>query len=153
MRGGGSAGHRSLFTSKTYRGSCVAKEDSTVCHIPASAVLEGLSDSPAFARRFIESVSRDLIAAENALISFVSHSVPQRLAALLLRLKGEFGYPTQTNEIELRVPLTKVEISSMLGTSEETVVRTFNQFKRQGLVRFEGKKIFLTDVKTLEERR
>jgi CRP-like cAMP-binding protein len=147
---GGPVGHRSLFTATTYRGTCTAKENAVGCHIPTDVIFECLEGSVGFSRKLIGRISDDLIAAERELHS--NSSVAQRLARLLLKLKGEFGVARKAaSEFALSVSLTKVEIASMLSSSEETIVRTFNEFKRSGWVRFEGKQIILLSESGLRE--
>jgi CRP/FNR family transcriptional regulator, polysaccharide utilization system transcription regulator len=145
---GGPVGHRSLFTAETYRGSCAAKEKAVVCHIPKDLILELLDSNTEFSKNLITRISADLIAAENEL--YAGLSVARRLAALLMRLQDQFG-DSGAEECRLLIQLTKVEIASMLTTTEETIVRTFNKFKSSGWVRFEGKKIVLLSPSNLRK--
>lgn len=95
-------------------------------------------------------IARDLSAAENELRAMKDLSVTQRVARLVLKLKTEFGGKNHAGEWEVSVPLTKVEMASMVSTSEETVVRVFNKFKKDGAIRFEGKRMIVLDPTRIE---
>lgn len=73
--------------------------------------------------------------------------VPGRLASHLLYLVDEQG---QTDMVTLDIP--KGQLASLLGTSPETLSRIFNKMTDEGLIRVEGKKIYIQDIEELRER-
>ncbi|MGE5042279.1 MAG: Crp/Fnr family transcriptional regulator [Candidatus Levyibacteriota bacterium] len=48
------------------------------------------------------------------------------------------------------VDLTHAKIASMAGLSRETVTREIKKLEEQGIVKYEGKKLILQDIETLE---
>ena len=59
----------------------------------------------------------------------------QRLAALLLDLAGRHGHAVPNGMIDLAIPLSQEELASLAGTSRATVTRTFDDWRRRGLIR------------------
>jgi len=79
----------------------------------------------------------------------LSHSAAEKLAKLLLEwsLKnGENG----KSELRLKLRLTHEEIAQMIGTSRETVTRTFADLKRKNLLIVKGSTLTIKDRPGLE---
>ncbi|WP_028582706.1 Crp/Fnr family transcriptional regulator [Desulfogranum japonicum] len=72
--------------------------------------------------------------------------VPARLVAHLLYLSEE---QKRKDKVELEIP--KGQLASLLGTSPETLSRIFARLKEDGLIRVEGKTIYLLDLQLLQE--
>src|SRR5207244_11893100 len=76
-------------------------------------------------------------------------SAAAKLAHLILSWCEEAG--GQTNgEAHLRLPLTHEGIAHMIGTSRETVTRTFGKFRNRNIIRLEGSKLSIRDKAELE---
>lgn len=79
----------------------------------------------------------------NLLIENLVHiDVCGRLAGYLRKMAREDGSKRPDGAIEFRRP-TQQEIAHSIGTSRETVSRLLKELERQGLIRTEGKNIFL----------
>ncbi|HEX8889274.1 MAG TPA: Crp/Fnr family transcriptional regulator [Pyrinomonadaceae bacterium] len=76
-------------------------------------------------------------------------SAAAKLARLLLSWCEEAG--GQTNgEAHLRLPLTHEGIAHMIGTSRETVTRTFGKFRNRNIIRLEGSQLSIRNKAELE---
>ena len=53
--------------------------------------------------------------------------------------------------IFLDIKLTREEMASIIGTASETLIRFMSELKQEGLIKQEGKKIFITDEGGLVE--
>ena len=83
----------------------------------------------------------------NSLITDIAQkSVKERLAEVLLSLKATFGL--DANNV-LQIAVTRKELANMIGTATEMVIRLLAEFKSDGLVDFDGRKIKLIDIKGL----
>jgi CRP/FNR family transcriptional regulator, dissimilatory nitrate respiration regulator len=74
--------------------------------------------------------------------------VPGRLADYLLYLAEEQG---STARVMLDIP--KGQLASLLGTIPETLSRIFAKMTDEGLIRVEGRIIYLDDLEGLREKR
>lgn len=76
-------------------------------------------------------------------------SAAAKLAHLILSWSEEAGGPTN-GEACLRLPLTHEGIAHMIGTSRETVTRTFGKFRDRKIIRLEGSQLSIRNKAELE---
>lgn len=81
----------------------------------------------------------------------VFKNVYQRLAQLLLNLKSSYGYEKDKGTY-LYVKLTHYDIASLIGSTRETTTACLNEFKRQGLIDFDGRRVVIIDEPGLIKR-
>jgi len=125
-------------------------EDTRACFIDKSFIIGLIKEQPSVALKVIEKLSKDMGAAEHRLNSMHTRNVRERLAELLLLLKESHGVDEGTRtKIDLR--LTREEMSTMIGTAPETLIRFISEFKEAGLIEQEGKTIFVKDEGKLLE--
>lgn len=143
-------GHRSLFSEQNYQATATAMEDTRACFIDKSFIIGLIKEEPTVALKVIEKLSKDMGAAEHRLNSMHTRNVRERLAELLLLLKESHGVDEGTRtKIDLR--LTREEMSMMIGTAPETLIRFISEFKEAGLIEQEGKTIYIKDETKLLE--
>lgn len=70
--------------------------------------------------------------------------VRSRVAATLWILKSLYGEKTPQGAV-LDLDLTREEIAHLASTVYESVIRTLTKFKKDGLIRLEGRKIWILD--------
>jgi CRP-like cAMP-binding protein len=74
----------------------------------------------------------------------------QRLAVLLLDLAARHG--TQTDRaFHVAMPLTQVELASMIGTSRATVTRALSNWRGRGIIRTGQRDLTITDLAALRK--
>jgi CRP/FNR family cyclic AMP-dependent transcriptional regulator len=78
----------------------------------------------------------------------LSASAPEKLARLLLDWSAETKETKQGAPIKL--PLTHEEIAEFIGSSRETVTRTFSEFRNQQLVTLQGSTLLISNRPALE---
>lgn len=144
-------GHRSLFSEEHYSATATAIEDSVVCFIDKKYILKAIEESPTIAVNVISGLSRDMGLAEARISSMSNKNVRERLAELLITLKGSFGKKIKTGEEVLDIKLSREEMASMIGVANETLIRFLSEFKDEGLIDQTGKTIIIKDYKTLVE--
>jgi len=73
----------------------------------------------------------------------LSASAPEKLARLLLDWSAELkdGKPNA----QIKMPLTHEEIAEFIGTTRETVTRTFSEFKTRHLVALQGSTLYISN--------
>lgn len=138
------AGHRSIFTSDTYRGSARAKEDTRAFMVPTKTLLKFFGGNPEFANQLIRLISRDLENTERQLFEHQKLNVPSRLISLFRVLDQKFGEQSPEGRL-LSAKLSKVELAQMVGASQEVVSRQLSKWKKENLLREKGKRIFLSN--------
>jgi CRP/FNR family transcriptional regulator, cyclic AMP receptor protein len=74
----------------------------------------------------------------------------QRLAGLLLDLAARHGTQTAA-EVHVAMPLTQVELASMVGTSRATVTRALSNWRQRGIIRTGQRDLTITDLGVLRK--
>jgi CRP/FNR family transcriptional regulator, cyclic AMP receptor protein len=72
----------------------------------------------------------------------------QRLARLLLDLAARHGTGTD-REVHIAMPLTQVELASMIGTSRATVTRALSNWRQRGIIRTGQRDLTIRDLGAL----
>jgi len=129
--------------------SAVALEDSEVCVIPYSRLVNLGHDMDGLQRQFHKVMSREIAQEHSVMLLLGTMRAEERLAAFLLNLSQRFtarGY--SPSEFNLR--MTREEIGSYLGLKLETVSRAFSKFQEDGLISVHQKRIGIRDVAGLK---
>jgi CRP/FNR family transcriptional regulator len=75
--------------------------------------------------------------------------VRHRLASFLLRLARTEGKRT-ADGVEVTLPVSNQELASQIGTVRELVSRNLSRFQSEGLVKIDGRRVIIRDLKALE---
>jgi CRP/FNR family transcriptional regulator len=132
-----------------HSGSAVALEDSEVCVIPYSRLVNLGHDMHGLQRQFHKVMSREIAQEHSVMLLLGTMRAEERLAAFLLNLSQRFtarGY--SASEFNLR--MTREEIGSYLGLKLETVSRAFSKFQEDGFISVHQKHIRIHDVAGLK---
>lgn len=125
-------------------------EDSLIVVFRRADILAALEQSLTATRELLKLVSTRRLLAENQVADLVFLEVPKRLAKLLLRLyEGQGGRSGRIGQT-LRGKMTHQELANVIGSTRETTTLILNDFRRQGLIDFIGRKILITDRPGLE---
>jgi CRP/FNR family transcriptional regulator len=122
-------GETSLLTGRSVDSWAEALDSAEVCVLGADQVQRLLRERPEVAMRMLSSVATRLADAEQQLASITGASVARRLGEHLLELAAEVGSTT------FRLPSTKKDLASYLGTTPETLSRRLGALQDAGLVR------------------
>lgn len=140
---GGALGYRSLFANETYHANAVAVEDSELCFIPKSDIMNLFKSHPETAMRLLGHLSKDLRQAEEKWMDQMDKGASERIAEALLFLQDHFQNQAWTRR----------EIAQWAGTTPETVIRTLAQFEKEGLIdQKDGRQIHVISVENLKSR-
>lgn len=141
-------GYPALLSEETYSDSATALEDSILGFIPKDAFFKILEQSPILSTKLLKNLSHEFGVLENSIINFAHKSVRERLALSLLILKEKFR--DKNNPLSsVEITLSREDLSNVTGTVVETLVRLLHDFKDEGLIETEGRKIRILDAKKL----
>ncbi len=144
-------GEMALLGQGMHESFAETMEPSLLCTLNKRDVQELLLSDPRVARRLIELIGQRLLEAERKLEEFAFKSVPERLASLLLHLAHIQDPGTSPAPVPLAARYTHQQLAEMIGTYRETVTKTLNEFRQQGLLRVERGQIVLLDPQSLEQ--
>lgn len=142
-------GHYKLFDqTASYKFTAVALEASRVCFLDKKFILEHVENYPSLALKLIKKISQDSQTTEFKFTSLLHKNVRERLAELLFAFAQSYGV-MEEDRIRLDIRLTREELSSMIGTVNETVTRFMTEFKNEGIIEEEERNIYITDREKL----
>ena len=119
-----------------------AIEPSLVCALSRADLHRILAAKPAVALRLLDVIGQRLLAAHVALEDLAFKLVPERLAALLLRLRQLHG-----DTIE---GISHQDLADMAGTLRETTTQVLDQFKAAGWIETGRRRIVIRDAAALQ---
>ncbi len=149
IHAGDSLGYRTFFGGGHYAASAEALTESRICFIDKECVRKLIERNPLTAFRFLNCLARNLEAAEEARLNFMSLSVRARLAHLLLSLKDRFGSINEKSELVIELPMSRRDAADIVGTRPETIARTIRWMEENGVARFHGRKVRISDLDAL----
>ena len=141
-------GYSALLGEENYTSSAMIIEDAKICFIPREAFLGSLMKNAEFFKRITKQICHELGVMEEKLTDASQKSIRERLALLLLQLANTYGVDGGGYQ-RINLLLTREELAGMVGTATESVIRLLSEFKKDGLIELEGKKILLKDKKGL----
>jgi CRP/FNR family transcriptional regulator, dissimilatory nitrate respiration regulator len=127
-----------VFHGEPFPAHAVSLIASTTLFFPRQEFIALLKAAPDLALSMLAVLSRRLRQFASQVESLSLKEVPERLAQHLLYLAEKQG---RSDAVLLDIP--KGQLASLLGTSPETLSRIFAQMSNQGLIRVEGKTIWL----------
>tara|TARA_R110002049_G_scaffold94527_1_gene232663 strand:+ start:827 stop:1537 length:711 start_codon:yes stop_codon:yes gene_type:complete len=142
-------GHRSLFSDDAYHATATAIEDTRVCFIDKSFIVDMIETEPTVAMNVIEKLSRSMGKAEHRISSMHTMNVRERLADLFIVLKQSHGI-NEDGRIRINLRLTREEMATLIGTAQETLIRTISEFREEGILEQDGKVLFIKDLDKLQ---
>ena len=148
--GGDILGHRALFSNEAYNASAITLEDSIITFFSKEFIFNVIKEHPAIALNIISLLSHTMGTAEIYSTTLVHKNVRERLAGLLFSLIRSYGIK-EADRIRLDIRLTREEMAAMIGTTHETLVRLFTEFRNEEIIEQEGKIIFIINEKKLIE--
>ena len=140
-------GFRSVLSQEPACTSTKVIQDAIVCFIPSHALTQLLQQNPDFSMELIQRTCKELGRANSYITDIAQKSVRERLAEVLIQLMETFGL-AQDNT--LQIGLTREELSNMVGTATESVIRLLSEFKSDGLIEIKGRKIKIVDIRSLK---
>lgn len=135
----------SVFHEDRYKYSLSALEDSVVCCIKIDLIKELITRNGSFALNLITVLSRT---SENIIslgLEIRKRNLAGRIAYVLLYFSGEI-YHSRIFDL----PVSRKEIADLISMSSANVIRTFSEFRRDGIIKSNGRTIEITDMSKLE---
>jgi CRP/FNR family transcriptional regulator len=136
----------SVFSDTHYKYSVSALEDSVTCCLRLSDVKEYALQNGLFSFNLIEkmSMTSDKIIIES--LEIRNRHLRGKVAYILLK----FGMHIY-NSLIFELPVSRREIAEYIGMTTENVIRTLSEFRKDKLIRINGKEIEIIDPDTLKK--
>lgn len=139
-------GYRSILSNENACTTSKVIEDSVLCFIPAHLLLKLVKSNSEFSFDIMKLTCQELGEANSYITDLAQKTVRERLAEILILLKDKFNLAADGT---LQISLTREELANIVGTATESVIRLLSEFKSDGLIDLNGRKIKILDVQGL----
>lgn len=140
-------GYRSLISGEVYSASAEALDETCICFIPREVFMKLIETNKEVSLNMMKLLSNDLREAEKKSTELAQKPVRDRLAEALLMLKDTYGF--EEDEQTINIVLTREDLANIVGTATESVIRLLSEFKNDGLIALDNKKIKILDMDKL----
>jgi CRP-like cAMP-binding protein len=137
-------GELSLFSSLPLTDNAQALEETTMCVLQGDRLKALMAKYPSIAFKVLDELSRRLEEAENRIEDISLSSVTKRVVGALLELSEA--------KQDIVLPMTKGDLASQLGMTQETLSRKLAALQEEGLILLKGhRNIIIKDKAALEQ--
>jgi len=136
-------GYRALISDENYHCGATALEETTLCYIPKPIIHKLLDENIGIYKKMVTLLANDLKQAENKLSDLAQKPVRERVAESILILKNKYGL--EQDGQTLNVKLSREELANIVGTATESLIRILSDFKKEGIIELELKRIKILD--------
>lgn len=136
-----------VFHNQAFPANAMALEKTSLIFFPREDFVQIVHTMPSLVMNMLAVLSMRLRRFATQIENLSLKEVPARLAGYLLYLADEQG---DTEQVLLQI--SKGQLASLLGTIPETLSRIFAKMSEEGLIRVDGKRISLLDLKGLEQK-
>ncbi len=135
-----------VFEGKNFPASSMAIEKSTIIFLERKKFVSLLTQTPQLGMNMLADLSRRLREFTIQIENLSLKEVPARLASYILTLSEEQG-----NEKQVILPISKVQLSNLIGTTPETISRILKKMTDNLLIESKSKTIMISDPDGLAE--
>lgn len=144
---GQQAGTMSVLSESPYPCHTSVLESGDFLYFPKAPFKEVVRQHHDLALQLLSGLASQCNVLANRIEDLSLHHAEERLGGYLLSLPVK----SSTNAgPQVRLPVSKTTLASMLGLSRETLSRTFAGMQHRGLINIDGRMIELLDVEALE---
>ncbi len=136
-------GYRALVSDENYQCGAAALEETTLCYVPKRALDQLMGTNISIYKKMIGLLASDLKNAELKISDLAQKPVRERVAETLIMLKQKYG--VDEDGYTLNVSLTREEMANLVGTATESLIRILSDFRKEGFIEIEQKKIKIID--------
>jgi CRP/FNR family transcriptional regulator len=140
-RAGDLLGFRSMFAEDAYKVSAQTLEESNICFIRKEDFLSLMDYNSVLRNGIIKELSTELTDQAEFITNMAQKSVRQRLAFVLLLLMEVYSAEP--------INLSREDLANFVGTATETLIRLLKDFKEEGIISTETRKITVLDSQKL----
>lgn len=124
-------GERTIFSTDTFHDNFgEATRNTAICTINRNDLQELINEFPEISIKLLQAMSERLSQSEKQTASVAIEHVSNRIIYYLEDLAKEMD----ADDITVKLPMTRKDISSYLGTTPETLSRKFKELEKSGLI-------------------
>ena len=135
-----------VFAGKNFPASAMALEKSSIIYFPRDQFVHLITITPGLSMNLLADLARRLREFTVQIENLTLKEVPARLSAYFITLSHEQKNQEQKNQEQVTLPISKVQLSKLIGTSPETISRMLKKMMESDLIEVQGKTIVIKDI-------
>lgn len=140
-KAGEMVGFRAMFTEEPYKVGAEVLEESNICFIGKEDFLNLMDTNTVLRNGIIKELSKELADRADFITNMAQKSVRERLAFTMLILMDVFD--------NAPINLSREDLANFVGTATETLIRLLKDFKEEGIIEVQTRKIFVLQKERL----
>ncbi|MFP4023647.1 MAG: Crp/Fnr family transcriptional regulator [Thiohalospira sp.] len=136
----------SIFSNQEHNYSISAIEDSVICFVELDLIKNFIKSNGNFALDFFEKISKLSDSIIKTRVDINTRQLRGRIAYMLL-----FFAKNIYNSKKFSLPISRKEIAELIDMSTENVIRVLSEFRKDGIIKIEGKNIEVNDLERLQK--
>jgi len=145
-------GELPIVDSKHHSGTAVTLLPTVVWILPRADMEALLERYPPVVQAMMQILAARVRLMTTHAESMIFQDVQGRLAREILNLALRHGQPpTGSDEVEIGIPLTQVDLASMVGATRESVNKALTALRAQNLVRVDGTRLIVVNPAGLQQ--
>jgi CRP/FNR family transcriptional regulator len=146
---GDPVGEVPVFSGKEFPAFAETLKESDLLYFPRSRFLEMATRQPQILLNMLATLSMRLRKFTQKIEQLSLKEVASRLSEALLEMAADASGAGEQAVAQIRI--TKAQLASQLGTTPETLSRTFQKMTRVGLIRVDSRRVEILDRRGLEQ--
>ncbi len=146
-RPGDIIGYRALLNETPYSSTAEALEETNLCFLSKDLFQNLMKNNDSVGANIMKLMVTELNHTEDLLSENSFKPVKARVAEMLLYIKEKYGF--EKDNCTINITLTRNDLSSLVGTATETLIRTLMILKDEEIIDFSGKRIQILDQRKL----
>ena len=122
-------GYLPLLQHTPHGDSAIAVDEAELLYIPKEDFTELLLRNPEVSQQFVRLLAGQVSGQAELLLSLAYNSMRRRVADMLVQLYEQAG-----GQPDAAIQLTRDDMAALVGTAPESLSRTLNEFKQDGLI-------------------
>lgn len=135
-----------LFGIDNYPGTTRTIGEVKVDYLTRDKFRNYFSNNPDIGWGMLRVMARKLTRSQHKIKNLGLRKTRGRVANLLIDMLNDFG----DSDRNVILNLKQQELADFIGTSRETVSRTLNQFKKEGIIKIKGNKLTILNLEKLQ---
>jgi CRP-like cAMP-binding protein len=143
-------GELSVLDDKHHSASAITIQPSVIWLMPRSKLDQLLGEHPRIAMEMIRILVNRIRSRAQYTEAMTFQDVQGRVAYVLVNLAERFGVNTDDG-LEITLPLTQVDLGTMIGVTRESVNKALATLRGEDLVKLDGSRLFIHSIPGLRK--
>lgn len=140
-------GYRPLLCGDKHPASAMTLEECGIYFMTKASFLLALQNSTILSTILLRNLSHEFTVLVNHIAAFAQKSAKERIALSLLILREKYRKPGNKQSTE--ISLSRADLASFAGTTNETLARTISRFRAEKVIKINGRKIMIHNEEAL----